>query len=71
MLPSPIAPLPYMEVQEILDMFRISDRTLRNWVRAKRFPQPLPIGRRRLFWRRADVMRALGKRMKTRTEGIV
>jgi predicted DNA-binding transcriptional regulator AlpA len=60
-----------VEVQEILDLFHVTDRTLRNWVKADRFPKPLPIGRRRLFWRREDVMRALKQRTKRQEEGLV
>jgi predicted DNA-binding transcriptional regulator AlpA len=53
-----------MHKREILQLLDITPRTLRLWVAADRFPKPIPIGRRRQFWVRADVMRALGQREK-------
>jgi predicted DNA-binding transcriptional regulator AlpA len=54
----------FIERKEILQLLHVTSRTLRMWVALGRFPKPLPIGRRRQFWVRADVMRALGQREK-------
>ena len=55
---------PFIEQREILELLRVTSRTLRTWIHLGRFPKPLPVGRRRQFWSRADVMRALGQREK-------
>jgi predicted DNA-binding transcriptional regulator AlpA len=55
---------PFIEQREILQLVRVTSRTLRTWIHLGRFPKPLPVGRRRQFWSRADVMRALGQREK-------
>jgi predicted DNA-binding transcriptional regulator AlpA len=47
---------------EICALMRISRMTLMRWVRAGRFPRPLNVGMRRLFWARATVDRALAGR---------
>jgi predicted DNA-binding transcriptional regulator AlpA len=61
-------PLPvFIEQEEILKLLRVTSRTLRKWVSLGRFPRPLPIGRRRQFWSRTDVMRALGQRKRKQT----
>jgi predicted DNA-binding transcriptional regulator AlpA len=57
----PPALRPFIELDEVLALVRVSSRTLRTWMSLGRFPRPLPIGRRRQFWSRSEVMRALGR----------
>jgi predicted DNA-binding transcriptional regulator AlpA len=60
-------PRTFMEIKEVLELINVTSRTLRNWVALGRFPKPLPIGRRRLYWCREDVMRALGQKRRKAT----
>jgi predicted DNA-binding transcriptional regulator AlpA len=61
-------PTVFIEQKEILELLRVTSRTLRTWVSLDRFPRPLPIGRRRQFWSRSEVMRALGRRGKRQSK---
>jgi excisionase family DNA binding protein len=39
----------YRSVKEVCSRLGVSDETLRRWVKAGRFPQPVRFGRRTLF----------------------
>jgi predicted DNA-binding transcriptional regulator AlpA len=68
MLTNPIAPKVFIEQKEILELLQVTSRTLRTWMALDRFPRPLPIGRRRQFWSRYEVMKALGRREKRKAK---
>jgi predicted DNA-binding transcriptional regulator AlpA len=61
----------FIEQPEILQLLRVTSRTLRKWVALGRFPKPLPIGRRRQFWSRYEVMKALGRRGKRKAKEFI
>jgi predicted DNA-binding transcriptional regulator AlpA len=47
-----------LKAKDVCELFGISSLTLRQWLRAGRFPAPLKIGRRQRYWAAADVERA-------------
>jgi prophage regulatory protein len=49
-------PLPrLLTLQDVSRWMGVSRLTITAWVRAGRFPAPLPLGRRRLYWNPTDV----------------
>jgi predicted DNA-binding transcriptional regulator AlpA len=40
-------------------MFQCTRKTLMSWVRAGKFPRPLKIGKRKLYWAPAELERVL------------
>ena len=53
----------YLTIREVAGLLRVSVRTVRNWMTTGELPQPITIGRRRLF-RRAVLDRCLAEREK-------
>jgi predicted DNA-binding transcriptional regulator AlpA len=49
-------------LREVAALFGVSHRTVCNWVRAGRFPRPLPVSPNKFLWAAADVERVLAGR---------
>lgn len=58
-----IEPSELIERDELLRMLRCSERTLRQWVAAKRFPAPLPLPGREQRWSARQVRAYLDRLM--------
>jgi excisionase family DNA binding protein len=51
-----------MGLNEVAALLGVDRHTLIAWVAAGRFPKPLRIGKRRRFWSRESVEKAIGVR---------
>jgi predicted DNA-binding transcriptional regulator AlpA len=50
-----------LPLRKVAAIFTVTPQTIRAWVRAGRFPPPLKIGRKRLFWSPDDIEAVLKK----------
>jgi predicted DNA-binding transcriptional regulator AlpA len=48
-----------LNVREVAALFKVTEKTIRNWVRAGHFPKPLAVGGKKLFWTEQEVERVL------------
>ena len=46
-----------LTIEEVSERYQVTTRTIQNWVRDGRFPQPMRLSRRLLRWRLADLVR--------------
>ena len=51
----------YLKHAEVAALLGVTQRTLQNWVRDGRFPQPMRLTRIALRWRREDIDAFLAK----------
>ena len=45
-----------LKIEQVADRYQVEPRTIQNWVRDGRFPQPMRLSRRLLRWRLADLI---------------
>jgi excisionase family DNA binding protein len=50
-----------MTLNEVAALIGVTRHTITAWVKQRRFPKPLRIGRRRRFWSRESVEQAIGQ----------
>ena len=48
--------LSHLTIEQVADRYQVQPRTIQNWVRDGRFPQPMRLSRRLLRWRLADLI---------------
>ena len=50
-----MAEIEYLTIEQVAQLFGINSRTIRDWVRQRRFPAPTQVGKSK-FWSRTKVL---------------
>jgi predicted DNA-binding transcriptional regulator AlpA len=46
-------------LRQVAERFEVTTQTIRNWIKAGKFPRPYQPGGRNMYWSAADIERAL------------